>query len=377
MNSATPFTAGNSFGPYVFAEQTTNHPTPQFLASLRSTTFDELDVPNHLSANGSHAPPLASDDTTVDAFRYYLCASLARHHAYRKAHLDDTIPTLHYLSIYEIFQTRFTQALRSTLQDGALPTKWEQATLVVLECHYTGVSFALWPNLFRRSLEVNSALIHMVRDRAPTLLQVLRSYPHPHAFLTALTTTVAHNWIDLTDAKDMFRESDFKRQTWELQQRMKREMQERFGEWERTMRQAAAEYDAANDAINARNANRQAHVEHLRDRGVNMAGEAVRIWDDTLDGPGLAGWRRVLADRFLAVEEAGRRPREREMSVIPRTTPRGRVRERAPGIENVDPSTVQGGEGVEGGAEARQPEASSIPDIGFVGWGRGRWVSLR
>lgn len=94
------------------------------------------------------------------------------------------------------------------------------------------------------------------------------------------------------------------------------------------------------DADPVRDANWQAQVERLRDRGVGMAGEAVTVWDDVLDGWGLAGWRRGLAEGLVGFEETGR-----GWSGGLGGGGRAGRRARAGGVENADPGWEREGEG--------------------------------
>lgn len=75
-------------------------------------------------------------------------------------------------------------------------------------------------------------------------------------------------------------------------------------------------------------------VERLRDEGVAVAGEEVRVWDERVDGVGLGGWRRGVAVREVEGEEEGR---ERWDGWHGGHGARLRVRERAEGKENVRP----------------------------------------
>lgn len=82
----------------------------------------------------------------------------------------------------------------------------------------------------------------------------------------------------------------------------------------------------------------QTQVDRLRDIGVSMVGEPVRVWDDVVDGMGFTGWKRGLATRL----EEGRGRGEgvmgerggvgREWEWVPRG-----LRPRAPGVENLRP----------------------------------------
>ena len=148
-NPPTHFPAGNSFGPYVFNRFTTNHPHPEFLDSLSNPILVKLDIANYLRSNHNYTHNSPSNNTTVDTFRYYLCASLARHHSYKKAYLRNpfTNPMRSYHKKHQNFTIHFTTALKSILNDNQSPTPKQQTDLLDLERTLTHETFALWPHL--------------------------------------------------------------------------------------------------------------------------------------------------------------------------------------------------------------------------------------
>lgn len=140
--------------------------------------------------------------------------------------------------------------------------------------------------------------------------------------------------------------------TWVVLERRRWELGWRFEGWMRDVRGAVEAFGNNNhsndgqgnatdaDADPVRDANWQAQVERLRDRGVGMAGEAVTVWGDVLDGWGLAGWRRGLAEGSVGFEETGR-----GWSGGLGGGRRAGRRARAGGVENADPGWGREGEG--------------------------------
>ncbi len=141
-NLRTRFTAGISFGPSVFRDMTTNRPDPQFLGSLSNSALRsfpalvKLEVPDYLSTNRDDTHKLAESNTAVDAFRYYLCASLARHHGYRTACQSDATTTPLYRPSYKRFEKntspkpfRTTRNIEPTPKNNKRPSRPSNAHL--------------------------------------------------------------------------------------------------------------------------------------------------------------------------------------------------------------------------------------------------------
>lgn len=192
----THFTAGNSFGPYLFIGLTTNRPHPELFDSLSNPALVKLDVPPYLHYNHSYTHKLPHSNTTIDSFRFYLCASLARHHSYKKAYLQSatTAATRSYRKSYLNFTIHFTKALQATLNNETkTKTPKQQNDLVSLERTLTHSTFALWPHPFDRPFITNSILL-----TTTTVLNVLAL-----VFLHSLKSPLVHAYLDLANAADI------------------------------------------------------------------------------------------------------------------------------------------------------------------------------
>lgn len=221
-NPPAHFTAGNSFGPYVFNGITTNRPHPQFLDSISDPILLKLKVPYYLHTNHNSTHNLPYNNTTVDTFRFYLCASLARHYSYKKAYLKPVLtnPKLDYRKMYYYFQIHFTTALESLI-NGKTPTPRQQDDLVNLDRDLTHETFALQPDLFDRSFQTNFSLLQTLSLEAPSLL-ARRS--HPLVFLTSLIEFLEENWIDLADAEDILDPRPRHSRIWSELERQRRQL---------------------------------------------------------------------------------------------------------------------------------------------------------
>ncbi|CAF9908115.1 MAG: hypothetical protein ALECFALPRED_004225 [Alectoria fallacina] len=349
---------GNSFGPYLFKELTNNHPHPQFLGSFPDPALVKLGVPKYLFANRDQVQKLPCSNLLFDTFRYYLCASLARHHAYRTAYLSEGTTPL-YRRSYDRFERHFTAALRSTLNDE-VKTANNKRNLVRVELNLTHESFHIWPQLFDRTFTANRHLLSSTHSQAPTLLDVLALRDHPKASLQSLRADLQNDWIDLADAADVLHPHDPRYQTWRTLERQKGQLRDRLDIWIAELQHAMDDYDAT---IAQRSTTWQRQVDRLRDIGITMADEPLRVWDDVVDGLGFRGWKRGLAQRLEEQRESGARMvAERPVVPVQTVWAPWRWRVRAEGKENVRPAG-----GAEAGAGAEMGEMGSW---GFrEGWG--------
>ncbi|CAD6593549.1 MAG: hypothetical protein ASARMPREDX12_007312 [Alectoria sarmentosa] len=279
-SSLADVTIGNSFGPYLFKDLTNNHPHPQFLGSFPDSALVKLGVPMYLFANRDHVQKLPCNNPIFDAFRYYLCASLARHHAYRTAYLSQGT-TPHYRRSYDRFERHFTAALRSTL-NGAVKTAEKKRNLLRVELTLTHESFHIWPQLFDRTFTANRRLLSSTDSQAPTLLDVLSLRDQPKASLQSLRAVLQADWIDLADAAAaaVLRPRDPRRyHTWRALERQKRLVLDRLDVWIAELQRAMDAFDNDyyelddDDAINAQCPTPpwQRQVDRLRNIGFPMA----------------------------------------------------------------------------------------------------------
>ncbi|CAD6594427.1 MAG: hypothetical protein ASARMPRED_009403, partial [Alectoria sarmentosa] len=247
-SSLADITIGNSFGPYLFKDLTNNHPHPQFLGSFPDPALVKLGVPMYLFANRDHVQKLPCSNLPFDTFRYYLCASLARHHAYRTVYLSQGT-TPHYRRSYDRFERHFTAALRSTL-NNEVTTADDKRNLLRVELNLTHESFHIWPDLFDRTFTANRRLLSSTDSQAPTLLDVLALRDQPKAFLQSLRAVLQRDWIDLADAAadDVLRPRDPRRyHTWRTLERQKRLVLDRLDVWIAELQRAMDDYEHDDD----------------------------------------------------------------------------------------------------------------------------------
>lgn len=228
---------GNSFGPYIFNGLTTNRPHPSFLNSLSNPLLLNLDVPNYLRSHPNSHPhnPLPCNNTTLNAaFRHYLCASLARHHSYKKTYLRTPLTNAMrtYRKEYQNFIIIFTTALESLLiNKEEIPTPKQKHDLISLERTLTHETFALCPYLFDSSFKTNETLLLTTSLQAPSLLNILCHRSNPEAFLKALISNLKLDWIDLVDAADILDCRYRRYERWRKLEEEYGQLVERLGIW--------------------------------------------------------------------------------------------------------------------------------------------------
>ena len=167
-------------GPFIYPNSNSAGPYPceDFLASIANDAdLQSLHVISYLRSNNlqNQLPP--------DLWRYYLCAALARHHAYTTslATPDRALMSAEHSAKYQGFKQSFSTALFDTIQNGnyGRPPTCRQNALISAEEDLTFYSFYIWPSLLLPCLNNNTSILsQMKHSTMPEFLSVI-AYPDP------------------------------------------------------------------------------------------------------------------------------------------------------------------------------------------------------
>ena len=153
-------------GPFIYSNPiiANAYPCEAFLASIANAThFQSLHVITYLRSN-THKNSLPPD-----LWRYYLCAALARHHAYTIALARpkrQPMSAVH-RARYSVFRECFAAALLAVIEKGdyGRPSPGRQNAMIDFEEELTRISFRAWPSalLLRPCLQSNVTLLREMR----------------------------------------------------------------------------------------------------------------------------------------------------------------------------------------------------------------------
>lgn len=193
--------------------------------------------------------------------------------------------------------------------------------LVPLERDLTHETFALWPELFDRSMSANDSLLRDISSRTYSLHHVVSRHDDPGRFLQGEQDRLRRQWIDLSDAVDVL-DGRCERYTTETELRTQLdELRDKLEWWGMLVVKMRAVFEADVGGVGLR------HYDERCRQGLAGEGRMVgwrRVGYELVDAMGCVGWRREVGARLLLEE----REWLREWELLRERTEREVLRER-------------------------------------------------